>query len=222
MTDVTELVKTKNEQEMLMQAMKVSVSRHLVDKHFTVVEANDFYYELIGYTREEYEAAFHNHCDEYFKTNEGSWEKIHSRIEEMYAAGKTSYELFVPLKLPDGSTNWVKMTGFFTDEYQDGMQLAYTTMVDVTELMQIQQEKAVAYDNIPGFIVKHRILKDKIVMIGASDGITGRFSTWIWIIWSPLTYMPLWSQRAGRSSRRTIRVSEKANLLRDAAHEGSE
>ena len=78
--------------------MKVSVSRHLVDKHFTVVEANDFYYELIGYTREEYEAAFHNHCNEYFKTNEGSWEKIHSRIEEMYAAGKTSYELFVPLK----------------------------------------------------------------------------------------------------------------------------
>lgn len=176
MTDVTELVKTKNEQEMLMQAMKVSVSRHLVDKHFTVVEANDFYYELIGYTREEYEAAFHNHCDEYFKTNEGSWEKIHSRIEEMYAAGKTSYELFVPLKLPDGSTNWVKMTGFFTDEYQDGMQLAYTTMVDVTELMQIQQEKAVAYDNIPGFIVKHRILKDKIVMIGASDGITDVFN----------------------------------------------
>lgn len=176
MTDVTELVKTKNEQEMLMQAMKVSVSRHLVDKHFTVVEANDFYYELIGYTREEYEAAFHNHCDEYFKTNEGSWEKIHSRIEEMYAAGKTSYELFVPLKLPDGSTNWVKMTGFFTDEYQDGMQLAYTTMVDVTELMQIQQEKAVAYDNIPGFIVKHRILKDKIVLIGASDGITDVFN----------------------------------------------
>ena len=43
------------------------------------------------------------------------------------------------------------MTAFFTDEYQDGMQLAYTTMVDVTELMQIQQEKAVAYDNIPAY-----------------------------------------------------------------------
>ena len=175
MTDVTELVQTKNEQEMLMQAMKVSVSRHLVDEHFTVVGANDFYYELIGYSREEYEAAFHNHCDEYFKTNECGWEKIRRKIEEMYAADKTSYELFVPLKIPDGSTNWVKMTGFFTDEYQDGKQLAYTTMVDVTELMQIQQEKAVAYDNIPGFIVKHRILKDKIVMIDASDGITDIF-----------------------------------------------
>ena len=175
MTDVTELVQTKNEQDMLMQAMKVSVSRHLVDEHFTVVGANDFYYELIGYSKEEYEAAFHNHCDEYFKTNKGGWEKIQGKIEEMYAAGKTSYELFVPLKLPDGSTNWVKMTGFFTDEYQDGRQLAYTTMVDVTELMQIQQEKAVAYNNIPGFIVKHRILRDKIVMIDASDGITDIF-----------------------------------------------
>lgn len=221
MTDVTELVKTKNEQEMLMQAMKVSVSRHLVDKHFTVVEANDFYYELIGYTREEYEAAFHNHCDEYFKTNEGSWEKIHSRIEEMYAAGKTSYELFVPLKLPDGSTNWVKMTGFFTDEYQDGMQLAYTTMVDVTELMQISRKR-------PSRMTISRALRQAPYPKRQNSYDRrqrwhyGTFSTWIWIIWSPLTYMPLWSQRAGRSSRRTIRVSEKANLLRDAAHEGSE
>ena len=41
--------------------------------------------------------------------------------------------------------------------------------------MQIQQEKAVAYDNIPGFIVKHRILENKIVMIDASDGITDIF-----------------------------------------------
>lgn len=175
MTDVTELVQTKNEQEMLMQAMRVSVSRHLVDEHFTVVWANDFYYELIGYSREEYEAAFHNHCDEYFRTNEDSWEKIHNKIREMYAAGKTSYELFVPLKIPNGSTSWVKMTGFFTDEYIDGKRLAYTTMVEVTDLMQIQQEKAVAYDNIPGFIVKHRILKDKIVMADASDRITEIF-----------------------------------------------
>lgn len=169
MTDVTELVQMKNEQEMLMQAMKVSVSRHLVDEHFTVVGANDFYYELIGYPKAEYEALFHNHCDEYFKNNENSWDKIHAKIREMHAAGRRSYELFLPLKIPDGSTRWVKMTGFFTDEFQDGKQLAYTTMVDVTDLMQMQQEKAVAYDNIPGFIIKHRILPEKIIMIDASD-----------------------------------------------------
>ncbi len=98
MTDVTELVQMKNEQEMLMQAMKVSVSRHLVDEHFTVVWANEFYYQLIGYTKSDYEAQFHNHCDEYFKGREGSWEKIHEKIQEMYGAGEKVMNYFCLLK----------------------------------------------------------------------------------------------------------------------------
>lgn len=175
MTDVTELVQMKNEQEILMRAMKVSVSRHLVDEHFTVVWANEFYYKLIGYSKDDYESQFHNHCDEYFRNNEDTWARIHHKIQEMYTADEKSYELFVPLKIPDGSTRWVKMMGFFRDEYQDGKQLAYTTKVDVTELMQAQQEKAVAYDNIPGFIVKHRILPDTICMIDASERVRDIF-----------------------------------------------
>lgn len=175
MMDVTELVQMKNEQEMLMQAMKVSVSRHLVDEHFTVAWANDFYYEMIGYTKSEYEDLFHNHCDEYFQNNKNSWNRIHEKIREMKAAGQKSYETFLSLKIPDGSTRWVKITGFFTDEYQDGKQLAYATMVNVTELMQIQQEKAVTYENIPGFIVKHRVLPEGIVILDASEQITEIF-----------------------------------------------
>lgn len=176
MTDVTELVQMRNEQDLLMQSMKVSVSRHLVDEHFTVVWANEFYYGLIGYTRQEYEALFHNQCDVYFQNNWESWENIQEKVREMRAHGKTEYEVFLPLKIPDGSTRWVKMGGFFTDEYQDGKQLAYTTMVDVSDLMRVQQEKTIAYDNIPGFIVKYRILPDKIVMTDASDQITDIFN----------------------------------------------
>ena len=44
----------------LMQLMGVSVSKHLLDEHYTVVWANEFYYELIGWPKEEYEATFHN------------------------------------------------------------------------------------------------------------------------------------------------------------------
>lgn len=112
MTDVTELVQMKNEQEMLMRAMKVSVSRHLVDEHFTVVWANDFYYQLICYSQNEYEALFHNHCDEYFRNNPESWNTIRNKIDQMFADPQKSYEIFIPLRLPDGSTNWVKMVGF--------------------------------------------------------------------------------------------------------------
>ena len=175
MTDVTELVHMKDEQEMLMKTMKVSVSRHLVDEHFTVLWANHFYYELIGYSKQEYEALFHNHCDEYFQNNQDSWNAIHRKINQMYENGKKSYEVFLPLKIPDGSTCWVKMVGFFTDARQDGKQLAYTTMVDVTDMIQIQQEKTIAYDNIPGFIVKYRVLPERLEMIEASDRITDIF-----------------------------------------------
>lgn len=175
MTDVTELVQVKNEQEILMRAMKVSVSRHLVDEHFTVVWANNFYYELIGYSKPEYEALFHNRCDEYFYNNWDSWMKINAKVQEMEAAGDNSYEIFVPLKTPEGATCWVKMVGFFTDEYQDGKQVAYTTMVNVTDLMEAQQEKTIAYDNLPGFIVKYRILPDRFQIIDASDRIRDVF-----------------------------------------------
>lgn len=175
MTDVTELVQVKNEQDILMQAMKVSVSRHLVDEHFTVVWANDFYYELIGYSKPDYEARYHNQCDKYFWNNMDSWKKINKRIGEMDAAGETNYEVYVPLKTPEGATNWVKMVGFFTDEYQDGKQVAYTTMVSVNDLMEVQQERTVAYDNLPGFIVKYRILPDRFQMIDASERLTDIF-----------------------------------------------
>lgn len=80
------------------------------------------------------------------------------------------------MKLPDGSSRWVKLVGFFTNEYQDGKQLAYTTMIDVTELLQAQRDKSVAYEHVPGFIVKYRILPDRIMMIDASSRIKDFFN----------------------------------------------
>ena len=175
MTDVTELVQTRNELEMMMQAMKVSVSKHKVDEHFTVVWANDFYYQLIGYPKPEYEDRFHNHCDEYFMDNPETWDILCNKIDNMCAAGEDSFGAYLPMKLPDGSSRWVKLVGFFTNEYQDGKQLAYTTMIDVTELLQAQRDKSVAYEHVPGFIVKYRILPDRIMMIDASSRIKDFF-----------------------------------------------
>lgn len=175
MTDVTELVQTKNELEMMMQAMKVSVSKHKVDEHFSLVWANEFYYQLIGYTKSEYEARFHDCCDEYFMDNLETWDILCNKIDSMFTAGEDSFEAYLPLKLPGGSSRWVKLVDFFTNEYQDGKQLAYTTMIDVTELLQAQRDKSVAYEHVPGFIVKYRILPDRIVMIDASSRIKDFF-----------------------------------------------
>ena len=45
-----------HEYNMLMSSMHVSVGKHLLDPYFTVIWANDFFYEKTGYGREEYEA----------------------------------------------------------------------------------------------------------------------------------------------------------------------
>ena len=50
----------------LMSLMHVSVSKHLLDEHFTLVWANAFYYELIGWDKDEYEARYNNLCDTYY------------------------------------------------------------------------------------------------------------------------------------------------------------
>ena len=55
-----------HEYNMLMSSMHVSVGKHLLDPYFTVIWANDFFYEKTGYGREEYEATFHNHVSEYY------------------------------------------------------------------------------------------------------------------------------------------------------------
>ena len=51
---------TNIEYSLLMGLMGVSVSKHLLDEHFTLLWANDFYYDLIGYPKEEYERLFQN------------------------------------------------------------------------------------------------------------------------------------------------------------------
>ena len=51
---------TDLEYNLLMGLTGASVSKHLLDEHFTLLWANDFYYDMIGYPKEEYEALFHN------------------------------------------------------------------------------------------------------------------------------------------------------------------
>ena len=66
------LKRTGYEYDTLMNLLQVSVSKHLLDKHFTVLWANDYFYSLIGYEKSEYEALYHNHVDEYYKDDPDS------------------------------------------------------------------------------------------------------------------------------------------------------
>ncbi|POP31457.1 PAS domain-containing protein [Lactonifactor longoviformis] len=153
------------EYDTLMNLLHVSVSKHLLDDHFTLVWANDFYYELIGYNKEEYQAAYHNLCDTYYMNDELGihdeelWNQIGEEVIRTLDAGRDGYTLVAQMRRRSGEYIWVRMSARFTDEYIDGYRVSYTAMMDVSDIMRMEQEQSVTYDNLPGFIAKYKVGK---------------------------------------------------------------
>lgn len=84
---------------------------------------------------------FHNHADEYYQNNPEGWEILSQKVTEVLEQGGDQYELIVPMKYEDGSTYWVKLFSYFTEEYIDGFRTSYTVMTDVTELVQTKTSR---------------------------------------------------------------------------------
>lgn len=154
---------------LLMNTMGVSVSKHLLDEHYTVVWANDYYYELIGYPKEEYEAIYHNQCDVYFREDPEAWDILVKKVTEALAKGEKKYELFVQMKRKDGSKIWTKIMATFTDETYNGYPISYSVITNVDEMMQQRIAQSITYDNIPGFIARYRVNPEGFTLIEAND-----------------------------------------------------
>lgn len=162
-------VELDSDYSLLMSTMGVSVSKHLLDEHYTVIWANDYYYDLIGYPKEEYEALYHNQCNLYFQEDPYSWNRIVKKVEETLAKGDTWYEIVVQMKRKDGSKIWTKIVASFTNEVYNGYPISYTVMTNVDNMVQKQIEQSITYDNIPGFVAKYRVSPSGFTLLDAND-----------------------------------------------------
>ncbi|EEY85158.1 response regulator receiver domain protein [Bacteroides sp. 2_1_33B] len=160
---------TDLEYNLLMGLTGASVSKHLLDEHFTLLWANDFYYDMIGYLKEEYEALFHNKPDLYFKGYDEAWNILSKNVYETIANKASGYETVIQMPTRKGK-RWTKITSTFTDQLQDGIPISYTVMTDVEDVMRRRIEQTITYDNIPGFISKHKVHKDgSFTLLEAND-----------------------------------------------------
>lgn len=121
---------------MLMSAMNVSVSKHLMDENFTVVWANDYFYSQTLYTKQEYEAIYHNSCRKYFEQYPEEYEKMALVVEQALLKGKSGYECICRMPLKDGSCSWIKVSGMFSDQKVNDIPVIYATFIDVTEAVE--------------------------------------------------------------------------------------
>ena len=87
---VLQFTPAEYEYNTLMHLLGVSVSKHLLDEHFTLIWANEFYYELIGWPKDEYEAVFHNRPDLYYREEPEEWQKLSDTVLQALAALDTA------------------------------------------------------------------------------------------------------------------------------------
>ncbi len=178
---MAEIGKKDYEYTTLMNMLHVSVSKHLLDEHFTLVWANPFYYELIGYSRDEYERLYQNQCDRYYARDPEEWRRIGAVVEKTMAEGKREYSISSRMRRRGGEHIWVRMAATFTDEYIDGHQVAYTVMTDISDIMQMKIEQSVTYDNLPGFVGKYRVQSGpRFTLLEANDGYVQFFGEGCW------------------------------------------
>ena len=76
------------EYQLLMNSLNASVSKHLLDEHFTLVTANQRYYEMFGYSKEEYEGLYHNRPDLFYKNDPDDWEELSKVVIDTVQKGK--------------------------------------------------------------------------------------------------------------------------------------
>ena len=158
--------------ELLMNSMEVSVSKHLLDDHFTMVWGNDFYYKMTGYAQQEYEALFHNRPDLYYPAHhyEDELQPINAHVKDALQAGRTSYRLTTRMPVKGGGHLWVQMCGFFTQNILNGYPIAYTVITNVDDLVKMQRAQSITYNNISGFVAKY-LIRDylNIELLDAND-----------------------------------------------------
>lgn len=145
--------------ELLMNTMQVSVSKHILDEHFTAVWSNAFYYQLIRYPKAEYEALFQNRPDLYYPYHhyEGELKKIQEVVLDAIQTGKTKYSLLTRMPVKGGGHVWVQLHGIITKNLYEGYPIAYSVLVNVDDTVKMQQAQSITYNNIPGFVAKYLI-----------------------------------------------------------------
>ena len=165
----------------LMNLLHVSVSKHLLDEHFTLVWANEFYYDMIGYEKDEYEKLYHNRPDLYYGDDKEHWNQLGEAVLRTKNAGENQYSILTRMRCKGSNYIWVQLASTFVDEYIDGYQVAYTTMTDVTAAIQVKTEQSITYDNLPGFVGKYQVSSDlEFKLLDANDRFVDFFGESCW------------------------------------------
>ncbi|HBF6011596.1 TPA: diguanylate cyclase [Clostridioides difficile] len=132
---------TKNEviSEDILKSMSMGVSKHFLDDSFTIIWGNTSFYQLLGYTEEEFLVKFSSLKD-YYEQNLYHFESMKNHFLEAYHHGEKSIEYQICISANNGDPVWVIMTGILIESQDNEKSMVYILYSKINEL-KIKQEE---------------------------------------------------------------------------------
>ncbi|HFL2567805.1 TPA: diguanylate cyclase [Clostridioides difficile] len=132
---------TKNEviSEDILKSMSIGVSKHFLDDSFTIIWGNTSFYQLLGYTEEEFLVKFSSLKD-YYEQNLYHFESMKNHFLEAYHHGEKSIEYQICISANNGEPVWVIMTGILIESQDNEKSMVYILYSKINEL-KIKQEE---------------------------------------------------------------------------------
>lgn len=136
---------TKQE-AVILKIMGTGISMNILDSSFTMLWGNPIFYELTGYTAEEFAASFVD-FKQYFKNSNEDFQKLHEVFTKAWEQGKSYATTDIRFPIKNGTKIWVRISGTITNqEYGVIVNFSYTNIDDIiqqqSELCQITNERS--------------------------------------------------------------------------------
>ena len=132
--------------------------------------ANDYFYYLIGYSKEEFKSLFNNSISSCIY--EDDIQRLRAAISRQLSMAANTIKYEFRLKKKDGSIAWVMLQGKKSDS---DPQKIYASLVDITELKDLYNTVAeknleldTLYNNMLGGIIKLSSMDFRVIT--ANDG----------------------------------------------------
>lgn len=123
----------------------ISIISYLLDEDLTILEANDHFYNSIGYTKEEYQTKFKT-LREYYSNYPKDFDTIKTAL--LTALKENRHDTQLTARIPSNSGNpiWIQISGTITDKTIDGKFVFNSVNTDISNIVNEKNEQARLYE----------------------------------------------------------------------------
>lgn len=132
----------------LLGTMRIGVCKYLLNEEISTLWANDTFYEMCGYSEEEYHTRFQDSAAAFFQLIPEEFEKLKKIVEQAYHSGNCQYESFCHIPVKDEGALSIHMTAAFADEQMEGIPVVYAVYTDVEDMMKVRQNLEVEHTRL--------------------------------------------------------------------------